>query len=382
MSPPAGEAVPRSSPAKNRTSRPPGKALSADDPSSPPGRRLSERPRDLRGRFLHDLRISVTDRCNFRCTYCMPKSVFAAGHRFMPRKELLTFEEIHRLVSIFASHGVRKIRLTGGEPLLRQNLDALVRMLGEIEGIDDLTLTTNASLLSAQRAEELHAAGLRRLTVSLDALDDGIFSSMNDMGVSVRPVLEAIDHAERAGFASIKINMVVQRKVNDSDILPMARRFKGTPHIVRFIEYMDVGNTNGWRLDDVVSAEEMIGIIEREHPLEPLEPNYPGEVARRWRYVDGEGEIGVITSVTRPFCGACSRARLSAEGRLYTCLFANQGFDLRSLLRGGIDDEALANTIASRWRRRDDRYSELRSEMTSKDGKGEKPRIEMSYIGG
>ncbi|WP_306699673.1 GTP 3',8-cyclase MoaA [Thioalkalivibrio sp. HK1] len=357
---------------------------SENNPSSSSASRSSKRPFDLLGRSLHDLRISVTDRCNFRCTYCMPKSVFGAGHRFMPRKELLTFEEIRRLVSIFVSHGVRKIRLTGGEPLLRQNLDALVRMLGEIDGVDDLTLTTNASLLSAQRAEELHAAGLRRLTVSLDALDDGIFSSMNDMGVSVRPVLEAIDHAERAGFASIKINMVVQRKVNDSDILPMARRFKGTPHIVRFIEYMDVGSTNGWRLDDVVPAEEIIRIIDREHPLEPLEPNYAGEVARRWRYVDGDGEIGVITSVTRPFCGACSRARLSAEGRLYTCLFATRGFDLRSLLRGGIDDEALANAIASRWRQRDDRYSELRSEMTLSEGATteERPRIEMSYIGG
>ncbi|MBF2760548.1 MAG: GTP 3',8-cyclase MoaA [Ectothiorhodospiraceae bacterium AqS1] len=384
MSPPAPGSTPVSAgPAKNRSAEPPpGEGPSAGD-SLPPPSRLSEPPRDLFGRSLHDLRISVTDRCNFRCTYCMPKSVFGAGHRFMPRKELLTFEEIARLVSIFTTHGVRKIRLTGGEPLLRQNLDALVRLLGEIEGVDDLTLTTNASLLSARRAAQLHEAGLRRLTVSLDALDDRIFASMNDMGVSVRPVLEAIDHAERAGFASIKINMVVQRKVNDSDILPMARRFKGTPHIVRFIEYMDVGSTNGWRLDDVVPAEEIIGIIDREHPLEPLEPNYPGEVARRWRYADGDGEIGVITSVTRPFCGACSRARLSAEGRLYTCLFAAQGFDLRSLLRGGIDDEALSRVIANRWRQRDDRYSELRSEMTASNGGAfEKPRIEMSYIGG
>ncbi len=352
-----------------------------------PGHRPSEpveaHPRDLRGRFLHDLRISVTDRCNFRCTYCMPKSIFGPGHRFMPRKEMLTFEEIRRLVSVFTLLGVRKIRLTGGEPLLRQNLDTLVRMLGEIEGVDDLTLTTNASLLSPQRAEELHAAGLRRLTISLDAVDDTIFASMNDMGVSVRPVLEAIDHAANAGFAPIKINMVVQRNVNDSDILPMARRFRGTPHIVRFIEYMDVGSTNGWRLDEVVSAEEIIEIIGREYPLEAMEPNYAGEVARRWRYVDGGGEIGLITSVTRPFCGACSRARLSAEGRLYTCLFAHQGFDLRGLLRGGIDDEALAQVIASRWRQRDDRYSEIRSEFgSSRDEAERKPRIEMSYIGG
>ena len=338
---------------------------------------MEEGSRDRFGRPLHDLRISVTDRCNFRCTYCMPKELFGANYRFMPRSELLSFEEITRLAEIFAAHGVRKIRLTGGEPLLRQGLENLIRMLSAVAGIEDLTLTTNGSLLTLDRARRLRAAGLERLTVSLDAIDDTVFSSMNDVGFSVEPVLKSIEDADKAGLAPIKINMVVKRGVNDHEILPMAERFRGSGHIVRFIEYMDVGNTNGWRMDDVVSAREIVDAIGRVHPLRAVEPNYRGEVARRWRYVDGAGEIGVIASVTQPFCGACSRARLSAEGRLYTCLFANTGFDLRDLVRSGASDEALSAAIGSRWRRRDDRYSELRSSHTPPQS-----RIEMSYIGG
>ena len=338
---------------------------------------VEESSRDRLGRPLHDLRISVTDRCNFRCTYCMPKELFGASYRFMPRSELLSFEEITRLAKIFVAHGVRKVRLTGGEPLLRQGLGDLIRMLSAVAGLEDLTLTTNGSLLTPDRARELRAAGLGRLTVSLDAIDDTVFSSMNDMGFSVEPVLRAIEDAGRAGLRPIKINMVVKRNVNDHEIVPMAERFRGTGHVVRFIEYMDVGSTNGWRMDDVVSAHEIVDTVGRVYPLRALEPNYRGEVARRWRYADGAGEIGVIASVTQPFCGACSRARLSAEGRLYTCLFASTGFDLRHLVRSGASDEALSAAIGSVWRRRDDRYSELRSGNTLPQ-----PRIEMSYIGG
>ena len=340
-------------------------------------RDLEAQSRDRLGRPLHDLRISVTDRCNFRCTYCMPKELFGASYRFMPRSELLSFEEIIRLAEIFVEHGVRKIRLTGGEPLLRQGLEDLVRMLSSMAGLEDLTLTTNGSLLTPHRARGLRAAGLDRLTVSLDAIDDTVFSSMNDVGFSVEPVLQAIEDADQAGLSPIKINMVVKRNVNDHEIVPMAERFRGTEHIVRFIEYMDVGNTNGWRTDDVVSAREIVDIIARVYPLRAVAPNYHGEVARRWRYTDGAGEIGVIASVTQPFCGACSRARLSAEGKLYTCLFATEGFDLRHLLRIGASDAALSAAIGSMWRRRDDRYSELRSSNTQVE-----PRIEMSYIGG
>ena len=336
-----------------------------------------EGSRDRLGRPLHDLRISVTDRCNFRCTYCMPKELFGAGYRFMPRSELLSFEEIVRLAEIFVEYGVRKIRLTGGEPLLRQGLDDLVRMLSAVAGLEDLTLTTNGSLLTLQRARQLRAAGLTRLTVSLDAIDDTVFSSMNDVGFSVEPVLRAIEDAGRAGLSPIKINMVVKRNVNDHEIVPMAERFMGTDHIVRFIEYMDVGSTNGWRMDDVVPAREIVDTIGRVYPLRAAEPNYRGEVARRWRYADGAGEIGVIASVTQPFCGACSRARLSAEGKLYTCLFATEGFDLRHLVRSGASDGTLSAAIGSMWSRRDDRYSELRSSNTAPE-----PRIEMSYIGG
>ena len=333
--------------------------------------------RDRFGRTLQDLRISVTDRCNFRCTYCMPKELFGASYRFMPRSELLSFEEITRLTGIFVGHGVRKVRLTGGEPLLRQGLDDLVRMLSAVAGLEDLTLTTNGSLLTLQRARRLREAGLERLTVSLDAIDDTVFSSMNDVGFSVEPVLRSIENAGRAGLAPIKINMVVKRGVNDHEVLPMAERFRDTGHIVRFIEYMDVGNTNGWRMDDVVPAREIVDTIGRVHPLRAVDRNYRSEVARRWRYADGAGEIGVIASVTEPFCGACSRARLSAEGKLYTCLFANSGVDLRDLVRSGASDEDLSAAIGTIWSRRDDRYSELRSENTPPQ-----PRIEMSYIGG
>ena len=338
---------------------------------------VEEGSRDRLDRPLHDLRISVTDRCNFRCTYCMPKELFGASYRFMPRSELLSFEEISRLAGIFVAHGVRKIRLTGGEPLLRQGLEDLVRMLSEVEGLEDLTLTTNGSLLTPERARRLRAAGLERLTVSLDAVDDTVFASMNDVGFPVEPVLRSIEDAGRAGLSPVKINMVVKRGVNDHEVVPMAERFRGTGHIVRFIEYMDVGNTNGWRMDDVVSAREIVERIGRAYPLRAAQPNYRGEVARRWRYADGAGEIGVIASVTQPFCGACTRARLSAEGKLYTCLFANTGFDLRELVRSGASDEALSATIGQVWSRRNDRYSELRSSATPPQ-----PRIEMSYIGG
>ncbi len=338
---------------------------------------IEEGSRDRFGRPLHDLRISVTDRCNFRCTYCMPKELFGASYRFMPRSELLSFEEITRLTEIFVEHGVRKVRLTGGEPLLRHGLDDLVRMLSAVAELEDLTLTTNGSLLTLQRARRLRDAGLKRLTVSLDAIDDTVFSSMNDVGFSVEPVLRSIEDAGRAGLTPIKINMVVKRGVNDHEIVPMAERFRGTGHIVRFIEYMDVGNTNGWRMDDVVSAREIVDAIGRAHPLRAVDPNYRGEVAQRWHYADGSGEIGVIASVTQPFCGACSRARLSAEGKLYTCLFANSGVDLRDLVRSGASDEALSAAVGAVWRRRDDRYSELRSGNTPPQA-----RIEMSYIGG
>ena len=317
----------------------------------------------------------------------MPKELFGANYRFMPRSELLSFEEITRLAGIFVAHGVRKVRLTGGEPLLRQGLEDLVRMLSEVEGLEDLTLTTNGSLLTPERARRLRAAGLERLTVSLDAVDDTVFASMNDVGFPVEPVLRSIEDAGRAGLSPVKINMVVKRGVNDHEIVPMAERFRGSGHIVRFIEYMDVGNTNGWRMDDVVSAREIVERIGRVHPLTAAEPNYRGEVARRWRYADGAGEIGVIASVTQPFCGACTRARLSAEGKLYTCLFANTGFDLRALVRSGASDEALSETIGSVWSRRSDRYSELRSSRTPPQPNidqppVEQPRIEMSYIGG
>jgi cyclic pyranopterin phosphate synthase len=324
-------------------------------------------------RPVHDLRISVTDRCNFRCTYCMPKELFGKDHVFLPRDELLSFEEIDLLVRLFVERGVRKVRITGGEPLLRKDLEKLIGMLDAV-GVEDLTLTTNASLLT-RKARSLAAAGLDRVTVSLDALDDPTFQKMNDVGFPVGAVLEGIEAAAEAGLGPIKINAVVQRGVNEHAVVDMARHFKGTGHIVRFIEYMDVGTTNGWRLDDVVPAEEMISAINQVFPLEPIPPNYPGEVASRFRYLDGDGEVGVIASVTRPFCGSCTRARLSAEGVLYTCLFAAGGTSLRDAMRAGKDIGAIIDTV---WSNREDRYSEIRSAQTVSIGS----RVEMSYIGG
>ncbi len=331
---------------------------------------------DSRQRPLHDLRISVTDRCNFRCVYCMPKEVFGRDFRFLPSSQLLTFEEITRLARIFVGLGVEKIRLTGGEPLLRRDLERLVAMLASIEGVRDLTLTTNGSLLP-QKAQALKDAGLRRVSVSLDSLDDAVFKAMNDVNFPVARVLAGIDAARAAGLAPIKVNMVVKRGQNDDSILDMARHFRHSGHILRFIEYMDVGNTNGWRMDDVVPAAEIVRTIDAEWPLEPVEPAYRGEVASRYRYRDGAGEIGVIASVTQPFCGDCSRARLSAEGQLYTCLFAGLGHDLRALLRGGESDAAIESFLRGIWQRRADRYSELRTAATPAG-----PKVEMSHIGG
>jgi cyclic pyranopterin phosphate synthase len=330
---------------------------------------------DARGRQLRDLRVSVTDRCNFRCVYCMPKEVFGRDYPFLPHSELLTFEEIARLARVFKAHGIEKVRLTGGEPLLRKNIERLIEMLAEIGGLD-ITLTTNGALL-ARKARALRAAGLNRITVSLDALDDGIFRAMNDADFPVARVLEGIDAAREAGLAPIKVNMVVKRGVNEHEVLPMARHFRGSGQILRFIEYMDVGHTNGWRMDEVVSSAEVLKIIGREFPLEPIDPGYAGEVAERWRYNDGSGEIGVISSVTQAFCRACTRARLATDGKLYTCLFATTGYDLRALLRGGSSDEEIGNYIAAIWLQRADRYSEIRSEHTVA-----LPKIEMSYIGG
>jgi cyclic pyranopterin phosphate synthase len=330
---------------------------------------------DKFNRPLHDLRISVTDRCNFRCIYCMPKEIFGRDYPFLRREELLSFEEIARLAHILAGHGVRKIRLTGGEPLVRRDLEVLVGMLAQLPDLD-LTMTTNGALL-ARKAAALKAAGLQRVTVSLDALEDEVFMAMNDVDFPVARVLEGIEAARQAGLTPIKINMVVKRGLNEDSILPMARYFHGTDFILRFIEYMDVGSTNGWRLDDVVPAREIVARIDAEMPLESMEPNYRGEVAKRWRYRDGRGEIGFVTSVTQPFCGDCSRVRLSAEGKLYTCLFAVNGFDLRQLLRDGASDQEISDAVDSLWRKRDDRYSEIRSDETA-----ELPKVEMSYIGG
>jgi cyclic pyranopterin phosphate synthase len=325
-------------------------------------------------RPLRDLRVSITDRCNFRCVYCMPKEVYGRDHAFLPRRDLLTFEEITRLARVFAGVGVEKIRLTGGEPLIRRDVERLVEMLAAIPGLD-LTLTTNGAVL-AQKAQALKDAGLGRITVSLDSLDDEIFRAMNDVDVPVQTVLDGIEAASAVGLP-VKVNVVVKRGVNEDSVLPMARRFRDWGHIVRFIEYMDVGHTNGWRLDDVVPAADIVAAIDAEMPLEPLPPRYPGEVAERYRYRDGSGEIGVIASVTRPFCGACTRARLSADGSLYTCLFATTGHDLRALVRGDAGDEEIAGALGGIWRERADRYSELRSSATP-----DLPKVEMSYIGG
>ncbi len=330
---------------------------------------------DTYQRPLRDLRISVTDRCNFRCVYCMPREVFGRHYAFLPRAEVLTFEEITRLARAFAGLGVRKIRLTGGEPLIRRDIEHLVAMLAQIPGIE-LTMTTNGSRL-ADLAPRLKAAGLRRITVSLDSLDDTTFRQVNDVRFPVQRVLAGIQVAAEAGLRPVKINMVVKRGLNEESMLPMARYFRARGHILRFIEYMDVGSTNGWRMEDVVPAAEIVRRIHEQMPLEPLGANYPGEVARRFRYRDGEGEIGVIASVTQPFCSQCTRIRLSADGKLYTCLFATQGHDVKALLRGGADEAQLRRTITAIWRQRRDRYSEQRTAQTPGLRK-----IEMSYIGG
>jgi GTP 3',8-cyclase len=335
---------------------------------------------DRLGRPLHDLRISVTDRCNFRCTYCMPKEIFGADYAFLPRSELLTFEEIERVARVFVELGVEKLRLTGGEPLVRRDLPILVEKLAAIRRLDgeplDLTLTTNGSALR-KLAGPLAEAGLGRVTISLDSLDDAVFSAMNGVDFPVAKVLDGVAAAQEAGLGPIKINMVVRRGINETSVVPMARWARDAGVTLRFIEFMDVGHTNGWRMDEVVGADELVALVDAEMPLEPEPPQYRGEVATRFRYRDGAGEIGVIASVTRPFCGACTRARLSADGTLYTCLFAARGHDLRALIRGGASDPEVADRLSGIWRRRRDRYSELRTAETSR-----RPRVEMSRIGG
>jgi cyclic pyranopterin phosphate synthase len=331
---------------------------------------------DTLGRALRDLRISVTDRCNFRCTYCMPKTIFGRDYQFLPREQLLTFEEIARLARVFVSLGTRKLRLTGGEPLLRKDIEKLIAMLAEIEGVEDLALTTNGSS-PLSKIDELKQAGLKRMTVSLDSLDDETFKMMNDVDFPVQKVLDWIDGLVEARMTPVKLNMVVKGGVNEDSILPMAQKFNRPDTILRFIEFMDVGSSNGWRLDDVISAQEIIKRIHAEMPVEPLEPNYRGEVAKRWRYKDSGNEFGVIASVSQPFCSTCTRARLSADGSIYTCLFAIQGHDLKSLLRSGASDEDIAAAIKALWQKRADRYSQIRSSETT-----DLPKIEMSFIGG
>ncbi|MCY1165636.1 MAG: GTP 3',8-cyclase MoaA [Pseudomonadota bacterium] len=342
---------------------------------------------DTLARPLRDLRISVTDRCNFRCSYCMPSEVFNKDYAFLPQTSLLSFEEITRLARIFVAHGVEKIRLTGGEPLLRKHLEVLIEMLAKLQTPEgrplDITLTTNASLL-ARKVQSLKDAGLQRVTVSLDGLDDATFRRMNDVDFPVADVLKGIEVAQKVGLSPIKINMVVKRGTNDAEILPMARHFRHSGAVLRFIEYMDVGATNGWRMDEVLPSAQVIERINAEFPLTSINPNYTGETAGRWRYADGGGEIGVISSVTQAFCSDCNRARLSTEGKLFLCLFASQGHDLRALLRGGYADDQIAGAVSHIWQKRDDRYSELRAAMpadTSPLDNGLK-RVEMSYIGG
>ena len=325
---------------------------------------------------MRDLRVSVTDRCNFRCTYCMPKEVFGRDYVFLSREQILSFEEIFRLARIFVSLGVRKIRLTGGEPLLRRDIEKLIAMLAGIDGLEDLAMTTNGSLL-ADRAKSLREAGLNRVTVSLDSLDEATFQAMNDVSFPVAKVLESIDAAAAAGLAPVKVDMVVKRGINDDDVVKMAGYFKGSGHVLRMIEYMDVGTTNGWRMDDVVPASEIHERINAAWPLEAVEPAYFGEVAERHRYKDGSGEIGIIASVTQAFCGDCTRARLSADGEIYTCLFSAGGQDLRTVLRDGSSDQQIADLIGSVWGGRSDRYSAIRNEDTIGLEK-----VEMSHIGG
>jgi GTP 3',8-cyclase len=346
-------------------------------PPQPEPGTSTQGPLDRRGRPLRDLRISVTDRCNFRCPYCMPAEVFGENYRFLPRREVLSYEEIARLAALFVGLGARKLRITGGEPLVRSDLPRLVEQLARIAGVEDLALTTNGYLLAAQ-ARALRDAGLRRVTVSLDALDPQIFARMNGRDLAVAQVLEGIDAAERVGLAPLKINCVVVAGENESEILPLARRFRGTPHILRLIEFMDVGTLNHWGAERVVPAREILARIAAEHPLEPIGATYPGEVAQRYRYRDGQGEIGLIASVTQPFCGACTRARLSADGRLFTCLFAAQGTDLKSVLRSGASDAELLERIGGIWRARADRYSEERAKLGAQAAE----RIEMYQIGG
>ena len=340
---------------------------------------------DRLGRPLHDLRISVTDRCNFRCSYCMPREVFDRDYAFLPHSALLTFEEIARTARLFVAHGVRKIRLTGGEPLLRKNIERLIEMLSALRTVDgqplDLTLTTNASIL-ARKAQSLKDAGLQRVTVSLDALDDTVFRRMNDADFPVAEVLRGLEEAQRVGLAPIKVNMVVKRGVNDQEIVPMARHFREHYDgriVLRFIEFMDVGASNGWRMDDVVPSAEVVRRLGEVFPVQPLAPGAVGETAQRWRYADGRGEVGVISSVTQAFCGDCNRARLSTEGQLYLCLFATHGHDLRALLRNGASDEQIASAIGLIWQQRDDRYSELRGAQSAASTER---RVEMHYIGG
>ncbi len=339
---------------------------------------------DTLGRPLRDLRISVTDRCNFRCNYCMPKSIFDKDYQYLPHSELLSFEEITRIARQFVAHGVQKIRLTGGEPLLRKHLEILIEQLAALRTTEgqalDITLTTNGSLLR-KKAAALKAAGLNRVTVSLDGLDDAVFRAMNDVDFPVADVLDGIAAAQDAGLGSIKVNMVVKRGTNEDQILPMARHFKGTGVTLRFIEYMDVGATNGWRMDEVLPSAEVVRRLHAELPLVQLDPSAPGETAERWGYADGGGEIGVISSVTQAFCRDCNRARLSTEGKLYLCLFASQGHDLRALVRGQANDEQLASAIGHIWQQRDDRYSELRATLPADTSTGGR-RVEMSYIGG
>ena len=339
---------------------------------------------DSRGRTLRDLRISVTDRCNFRCTYCMPKEVFDKNYPYLSHQELLSFEEITRLSAIFSRLGVEKIRLTGGEPLLRKNLEVLIGMLAQLRTPDDkpldLTLTTNGSILR-KKAAALKAAGLQRLTVSLDGLDDVIFKKMNDVDFPVADVLDGISAAHEVGFENIKVNMVVKKGTNDHEIVAMANHFKGTGVILRFIEFMDVGSSNGWNMAEVLPSKEVIARINEVFPLEPIEANYSGEVAQRWRYLDGSGEVGVISSVTQTFCHECTRARISTDGQMYQCLFANQGFDFKTMLRSGRSDLEIANAIMTTWAGRDDHYSEIRGSHTANLSTGNR-KVEMSYIGG
>ena len=332
---------------------------------------------DARARPLRDVRISVTDRCNFRCIYCMPKEIFGRDFAFAPRSELLSFEEISRLVRIFARLGVEKVRLTGGEPLLRRDLESLVAQIAAIDGIEDIALTTNGSLLTREKARSLASAGLRRVTISLDAVDDETFRKMSDVDLTVDRILGAIDAASEAGLTPVKLDMVVLKSLNAAKVVDVAGRFRGTGHVVRFIEYMDVGNTNGWQMADVVGGAEIVSMIAAAWPVELLGANYFGEVAERYRYTDGAGEFGVITSVTRPFCGTCTRIRLSAVGEAYTCLFSGAGHDLRSLMRSGAADESIQSAVGSIWSARDDRYSEIRSAATAGLRK-----VEMSHIGG